>query len=280
MKDKNVNRKCVSGKQTSVSSDPVNISSPIEISQKENLEKQFEEKPSENKNKIDTETKMEKTKVDRPFRSRLPKLKMFIPRRSKSSSRSRNEDTKEKLKQSPRPKCSPKPSPRVNKRNVPDVKLKQSPKPTHRKFETSDLHKSHLRNSPRTSPKVQRRSPIKRGACAISPATSRKKSPNLRKSPLVTHSSERTKAVIESAFSPSPALTPVITVKQQKERENEHEKLKLINEILIANLSGSNSNSSCNTGLKKGSLSNKPSKIPIYQNISSSNPYQKEVYFF
>ena len=209
---------------------------------------------------------MEKTKVDRPFRSRLPKLKMFIPRRPKSSSRNRNEDTKDKVKQNTRPKCSPRPSPRVNKRNVPDVKLKQSPKPTHRRFETSDLHKPHLRNSPRTSPKVQRRSPIKRGACAVSPATSRKKSPNLRTSPLVTHSTARIIPVIDSAFLPSPVLTPVITAKQQKERENEHEKLKLINEILIANLSGASANSSCNSGITKGSLSNKPSKIPIYQN--------------
>jgi hypothetical protein len=280
MKDKNVSRKCVSGKQTAISSNPVNSSSPIEISHKESPEKQIIEQLSGTQNKIDTNTKMEKTKVDRPFRSRLPKLKMFIPRRPKSSSRNRNEDTKDKVKPSPRPKYSPKPSPRVNKRNVPDVKLKQSPKPTHRKFETSDLHKPHLRNSPRTSPKVQRRSPVKRGACAVSPATSRKKSPNLRNSPLVNHGAAMTKAVIESAFSPSPGLSPITTVKQQKERENETEKLKFINEILTANLSGASANSSCNIGLKKGSLSNKPSKIPIYQNIQTSNPYQKEVNFY
>ena len=134
-----------------------------------------------------------------------------------------------------------------------------------------------MRNSPRSSPKVPRRTPVKRGACAVSPLSARKKSLNPKCSPVIQRNRTNTDAIIEDVLSPSPILSPIVTVKQQKDRENEQEKLRLINEILSANLPGANSTALNNNNLQKGSLANKPSKIPIYQNMSLANRSQNEV---
>merc|ERR1712136_718302 len=144
------------------------------ISPGSKIEKEMSEKEnvllsSKNQNTNPVENKTEKSKSERPFRSRLPKLKMFIPRRQKSSSRNRGEDIKSKSKTTHKQTHSPRPSPRVNRKISVEAKTKQSPKPIHKKIQNSDLTKHHIKNSPRNSPKLSTKSPIKRGAC-VSPA--------------------------------------------------------------------------------------------------------------
>jgi len=82
---------------------------------------------------------------------------------------------------------------------------------------------------------------------------------------------------IEAALSPSPALSPLITQKQQKDRENEQEKLRIINDILIANLPVSSSNGAKSNTMSKSNTFVRPSKIPIYQNSQVPNRYSDEV---
>ena len=222
------------------------------------------------------ENKKEKSKSERPFRSRLPKLKMFIPRRQKSSSRNRSEDTKSKSKTTTKQNHSPRPSPRVHRKISVEAKTKQSPKPIHKKIQNSDLTKHHIKNSPRNSPKLSTKSPIKRGAC-VSPVISRKKLPNLKNPGEIQPKTRQTEAIIEAALSPSPALSPLITQKQQKDRQNEQEKLRIINDILIANLPGSSSNTGKSNTMSKSNTFVRPSKIPIYQNSQVPNRYSDEV---
>ena len=188
-----------------------------EMSEKENLLVS-----SKNQNMNPVENKTEKNKSERPFRSRLPKLKMFIPRRQKSSSRNRGEDNKSKSKMIQKQNHSPRPSPRVNRKISVEAKTKQSPKLIHKKVENMDLTKHHIRNSPRNSPKLSTRSPIKRGAC-VSPVIGRKKFQNLKNPGATQPKTNQTEAIIEAALSPSPLLSrsPLITQKQQKDRENE-----------------------------------------------------------
>ena len=245
-------------------------------SKKELVEKEKNLTPSGNKDMELNDNKQETVKADRPFRSRLPKLKMFIPRRPKSSSRNRGEDTKYKAKTSQKKNYSPKPSPRANRKTPVETKLKQSPKPTHRKVENSGIQKPHLRNSPRGSPKLSTRSPVKRGACVSPSAIARNKSQNLTGPTTVELKTSQTEAIIEAALSPSPALSPLVTQKQQKDRENEQEKLRIINDILTANLPGACVNGSkINTNLQ--SALSRPSKIPVYQNSHVPNRYSAEV---
>ena len=179
-------------KKTNLKSEPekANISlvqPKIEVisetkSKKELLEKDDILITSAKKDMESSENKAERPKSDRPFRSRLPKLKMFIPRRPKSSSRNRGEDTKSKAKTSQKKNYSPKPS------------------------------------------------PIKRGACVSPSMIARNTSQNLSGPTTVELKTSQTEAIIEAALSPSPALTPLVTQKQQKDRENEQEKLRIINE--------------------------------------------------
>ena len=250
--------------------------SPGSKIEKEMLEKENLLVSSKNKNMNIAENKTEKNKSERPFRSRLPKLKMFIPRRQKSSSRNRAEDTKSKSKTTHKQNHSPRPSPRVNRKISAEAKTKQSPKPIHKKIENSDLNKHHIRNSPRNSPKLSTRSPIKRGAC-VSPVISRKRLPNLKNPGPTQPKTSQTEAIIEAALSPSPALSPLITQKQQKDRENEQEKLRIINDILIANLPGASSNGAKSNTMSKSNTFVRPSKIPIYQNSQVPNRYSDEV---
>ena len=242
-----------------------------EMSEKENLLVS-----STNQNMNPVENKTEKNKSERPFRSRLPKLKMFIPRRQKSSSRNRGEDTKSKSKTTHKQNHSPRPSPRVNRKKSVETKTKQSPKLMHKKVENSDLTKHHTKNIPRNSPKLSTRSPIKRGACA-SPVIGRKKYQNLKNPGATQPKTNQTEVIIEAALSPSPALSPSITQKQQKDRENEQEKLRIINDILIANLPGASSNGAKSNTMSKSNTFVRPSKIPIYQNSTVPNRYSDEV---
>ena len=64
------------------------------------------------------------------------------------------------------------------------------------------------------------------------------------------------------------AISPLITQKQQKDRENEQEKLRIINDILIANLPGASSN---------GAKSNTMSKSNTFQAKGARN-YTKHSY--
>ena len=242
-----------------------------EMSEKENLLVS-----SKNKDMNPVENKTEKNKSERPFRSRLPKLKMLIPRRQKSSSRNRGDDTKSKSKTTHKQNHSPRPSPRVNRKISAEAKTKQSPKLIHKKAENSDLTKHHIKNSPRNSPRLSTTLPIKRGAC-VSPVIGRKKFQN-RKNPGVTQpKTNQTELIIEAALSPSPALSPSISQKQQKDRENEQEKLRIINDILIANLPGATSNGAKSNTMSKSNTFIRPSKIPIYQNSQVPNRYSDEV---
>ena len=242
-----------------------------EMSEKENLLVS-----STNQNMNPVENKTEKNKSERPFRSRLPKLKMFIPRRQKSSSRNRGEDTKSKSKTTHKQNHSPRPSPRVNRKKSVETKTKQSPKLMHKKVENSDLTKHHIKNIPRNSPKLSTRSPIKRGACA-SPVIGRKKFQNLKNPGATQPKTNQAEVIIEAALSPSPAISPLITQKQQKDRENEQEKLRIINDILIANLPGASSNGAKSNTMSKSNTFVRPSKIPIYQNSQVPNRYSDEV---
>ena len=277
MKDKNKEEKLVSGKQPCVGSDPKNISPPQVKSHNSAEEQKSTAMDSKHKDSAEGSNKVEGTKVDRPFRSRLPKLKMFIPRRPKSSSRNRNEDTKTKMTHASRSNYSPKPSPKSNRTTMQKSKSKQSPKPTQRKFGTSELQKSRIKNSPTTSPKFTKQSPIKRGSKAESPIVARKKSPGLRRSPNTQCNSPRRAAIITSASRVSPVLSPAATVKHQKDLENEKEKLRIINDILIASLPSGTHNVSNNKNPQKNVTSSRPSKIPVYQNIHLYNRYPNEV---
>ena len=252
------------------------IVSPGSKIEKEMSEKENVLLSSKNQNTNPVENKTEKSKSERPFRSRLPKLKMFIPRRQKSSSRNRGEDTKSKSKTTSKQNHSPRPSPRVHRKISVETKTKQSPKPIHKKIQNSDLTKHHIKNSPRNSPKLSTKSPIKRGAC-VSPVISRKKLPNLKNPGEIQPKTRQTEAIIEAALSPSPALSPLITQKQQKDRQNEQEKLRIINDILIANLPGSSSNAAKSNTMSKSNAFVRPSKIPIYQNSQVPNRYSDEV---
>ena len=273
MKGKKLEQKKVNKTQPFVVNDQVKRSNSAEMSKKENLEINPIEIFSDNKCKMESETKKVTPKSERPFRSRLPKLKMFIPRRPKSSSRNRNEDKKAITKQNQHPRYSPKPSPRDNRKMASNTKSKQSLKSTPQKFESTELQKSRIRSSPRCSPKLATRSPIKRGACAASPLIDRKKNKNLKNSPIIQRNTIRPEEIIATALSPSSnKSTPTASMKDEKDRVNEQEKLRIINEILIANLPGSDKNGLSVNDVPKGSLSSRPSKIPVYQ-----NQYQKEV---
>ena len=141
-------------------------------------------------------------------------------------------------------------------------------------MENFDIHKPHIRNSPRVSPKFSTRSPIKRGACASSPVNARRKSPNLNNTTLERTTASRTDAIIEAVLAPSPALSPLVTQKQQKDRENEQEKLRIINDILTANLPGAGVSVQNNVTSYKSNTLSRPSKIPIYQSshVPNRNP--------
>ena len=261
-----------------VANNSMSIKDELEKCQIEVSEKKSMTMSDKDSVKVAEEMGKDKVKVDRPFRSRLPKLKMFIPRRPKSSSRNRNEDTKAKQKPTPKSKISPKPSPRVNRANALDPQSKKSPKQIHRIYENPDLQKSKLiHNSSRNSPKLATKSIDRKSALNGSPAVLRKKSQNTRSDttgqPFVT----KTNAIINTALAPSPAASPLVTSKQQKERENEQEKLKLINEILRANLPSANKTAWSDNQEHRSNVSNQPSKIPVFQSSHVSNRYQNEV---
>ena len=276
MKNKNMSQRCEPEKANTNVGHSKKVYTSEKESQKEILEKDIALITPGNKTIESNENKVEKTKVDRPFRSRLPKLKMFIPRRPKSRSRSRNEDTKPKVRTGHMQTYSPKPSPRTNRKMASETKQKQSPKSFHRKMENIDIHKPHIRNSPRVSPKLSTRSPIQRGACASSPVNARRKSPNPNNITLEQTKTSRTDAIIEAVLAPSPALSPLMTQKQQKDHENEQEKLRIINDILTANLPGASASVPKNVASYKSNTFNRPSKIPIYQNshVPNRNPME------
>ena len=103
-------------------------------------------------------------------------------------------------------------------------------------------------------------------------------SPGLRRASNNQCNSPRKAAIIASASRVSPIPSPPTTVKHQKDLENEKEKLRIINEILIANLPGGNhSGAANNKNLQKNIIHNRPSKIPVYQNIHLFNRYTNEV---
>ena len=141
-------------------------------------------------------------------------------------------------------------------------------------MENIDTQKPRLRNSPRSSPKLSTRSPVKRGACVSSPVNARRKSPNRNSTVAVQSKTSETEAIIEVALAPSPALSPLVTQKQQKDYENEQEKLRIINDILSANLPGAGANVPKISASYKSNTCNRPSKIPIYQNshVPNNNP--------
>ena len=261
-----------------VADNSMSIKDELEKCQIEVSEKKFMTMSDKDVVKVEEESGKDKVKVDRPFRSRLPKLKMFIPRRPKSSSRNRNEDAKTKQKSTPKSKISPKPSPRVNRANALDPQSKKSPKQIHRIYENPDLQKSkQMHISSRNSPKLAIKSIDRKGALNGSPVVSRKKSLNTRSDTTGQPIATKTNAIINTALAPSPAASPLVTSKQQKDHENEQEKLRLINEILRANLPSANKTAWSDNQEQRNNLSNQPSKIPVYQSIHVSNRYQNEV---